>query len=151
MVADVDKPKLVFGFMRPIYNALEPISYLILRVALAAAIIPHGYEKIFLGAAQNATRNKIFALFGDPLVGVYFIAGLEFFGGIMLLFGLLTRIVAAAFAIEMAVIAFAVLFPSWWWTQRGMEYVLLMGMVALVLWMRGGGRFSLDRLIGREF
>jgi hypothetical protein len=32
-----------------------------------------------------------------------------------------------------------------------MEYALLMGLVALGIFLNGGGRYSLDRLIGREF
>jgi len=75
----------------------------------------------------------------------------EFFGGILLALGLFTRIVAAAFVIEMAVISFAVLYPNWSWGRRGMEYALFMGIVALAIFFRGGGRWSLDRLIGREF
>ena len=51
----------------------------------------------------------------------------------------------------MAVISFAVLYPNWSWGKRGMEYALFMGIVALAILLRGGGRYSLDRLIGREF
>jgi len=73
------------------------------------------------------------------------------FGGFMLALGLFTRIVAAAIAIEMAVICFAVLYPAWSWGHHGMEYALLMGLVALGVFLQGGGRYSLDHLIGREF
>jgi putative oxidoreductase len=87
----------------------------------------------------------------NPLAWAYFIGGLEFLGGIMLAIGLLTRIVAAAFVIEMLVISFAVLWPVWSWGRRGMEYALLMGIVALAILLRGGGRYSIDHYIGREF
>ena len=36
------------------------------------------------------------------------------------------------------------------WLDRGIEYPLLMGFLALQISIRGGGRFSLDRLLGRE-
>ena len=51
----------------------------------------------------------------------------------------------------MAGISFGVLYPNWSWGKRGMEYALFMGIVAFAILLRGGGRYSLDRLIGREF
>ena len=67
----------------------------------------------------------------------------------MLAAGLLTRPVAAAVAVFMAV---AVSFhaPTYFWGQGGIEMPLLWGLVALAYAIRGGGRYSLDRLIGRE-
>jgi hypothetical protein len=32
-----------------------------------------------------------------------------------------------------------------------MEYALFIGIIALAVFLRGGGPYSLDRLIGREF
>ena len=150
MVAETNDPKPILPFMGPVYAALEPLSYFIIRASLGFIIIPHGYEKLFLGAAQNTARNQVLKVFGDPIYGAYFIGGLEFFGGIALLIGLFTRFFAAAFVIEMMVISFAVLYPNWAWTQRGMEYALFMGLVSIGILIRGGGPFSLDRAIGRE-
>ena len=69
----------------------------------------------------------------------------------MLAVGLFTRIVAAAIAIETAVISFGVLWPVWGWAKHGMEYALLMGILALAILFRGGGRYSVDYYVGREF
>ena len=55
----------------------------------------------------------------------------------MLAVGLFTRIVAAAIAIETAVISFGVLWPVWGWAKHGMEYALLMGILALAILFRG--------------
>jgi putative oxidoreductase len=65
--------------------------------------------------------------------------------------GLFTRLVAFAFFIEMLVISFLVLWPHWWWGTRGMEYAVLMGILALAIFFRGGGRYSLDRRLAKEF
>ena len=54
-------------------------------------------------------------------------------------------------AIEMAVICFAILWPHWGWTHHGMEYALLMGVVSLAIFLRGGGRYSVDAMIAKEF
>lgn len=69
----------------------------------------------------------------------------------MLALGLFTRVAAAAIAIEMSVISFAVLYPHWDWGRHGMEYTVFMGLVALGIFLAGGGRYSLDGIIGREF
>jgi putative oxidoreductase len=113
--------------------------------------VPHGFAKLFQGDAVAASRNFVNFGWAYPLAWAYFIGALEFFGGLMLAVGLFTRVIAAAIVIEMAVISFAVLYPNWSWGKRGMEYALFMGIVAFAILLRGGGRYSLDRLIGREF
>lgn len=100
---------------------------------------------------MHAARNFVNFGWAFPLVWAYAIGVLEFFGGIMLVFGLFTRVVALAFTIEMGVIVFAVLWPHREWTNRGMEYPLLMGLIALGVFLNGGGRASLDRLMRKEF
>jgi putative oxidoreductase len=85
------------------------------------------------------------------LAWAYFVGALELFGGIMLAIGLFTRIVAAAFVIELLVISFGVLWPVWSWGQRGMEFALLMAIMSLAILFRGGGRYSVDHDLGREF
>jgi putative oxidoreductase len=51
----------------------------------------------------------------------------------------------------MAVIMFAHYLPNGFsWLSRGYEFVMLWGLVTLAIWWRGGGPYSLDRVIGRE-
>lgn len=151
MSTDVDRNRLYVPGMAGLYQALAPLSDVLIRVALGLIILPHGFNKLFLADAVPTSRN--FVLFGwaYPLAWAYFIGVVEFFGGILLALGLFTRVVAAALAIEMFVICFAVLWPNWGWNHRGMEYALLMGIVALAISFRGGGRWSLDRMMRKEF
>ena len=151
MDANIDRNRLHVSGVAGLYTALAPLSYTLIRVALGLILIPHGYAKLFLNDAVPASRN--FVLFGwaYPLAWAYFIGVVEFFGGILLALGLFTRVVAAAFVIEMSVICFAVLWPNWSWGRRGMEYALFMGIVALAIFFRGGGRWSLDNLMRKEF
>ena len=81
------------------------------------------------------------------------IAGLiEFFGGLMLAAGFMTRPIAALVFGMMAVAAIQVhLTLGFFWTNGGFEYPLFWGLTALSFVLRGGGRYSLDALIGREF
>jgi putative oxidoreductase len=66
--------------------------------------------------------------------------------------GLLTRIAAAMIAVEMLVI---VLLFQWqfgyFWTGRGYEFALLWLLLCVAIFFKGGGRYSVDRMIGREF
>lgn len=151
MDANIDRSRLRVPAAAALYEALAPLSYTLIRVALGVIIIPHGFSKLFLNDAVSASRNFVNFGWAYPLAWAYFIGVLEFFGGIMLALGLFTRVIAAAFVIEMGVICFAVLWPSWSWGRRGMEYALFMGIVALAIFFRGGGRWSLDNAMRKEF
>jgi putative oxidoreductase len=70
----------------------------------------------------------------------------------MLAIGLFTRPVALAIAIEMLVISFDVYWPNGFFAgTRGYEHTLLWGLIALAIAARGGGKQSVDALIGKEF
>ena len=76
----------------------------------------------------------------------------EFFGGLFLAIGLLTRPVAAAIAALMAVAAIQVhLGNGFFWANGGYEYPLMWGLIAIAFALRGGGAQSVDARIGREF
>lgn len=148
---EVDRKKLLVPAAAPPYEALGPLGYTLIRVALGLILLPHGFAKLFLNDAVPTSRHFVQWGWAYPLAWTYFIGALEFFGGLLLALGLFTRVAAAAFVIEMSVISFAVLYPHWDWGRHGMEYTLFMGIVALGICLAGGGRYSLDRLIGREF
>src|SRR3546814_1574491 len=74
--------------------------------------------------------------------------GLELFGGLGLLLGLFTRFWAAAIALEMAYITFFLYWDNGMsWLNRGYEFSLMWGLVCFAISLRGGGQFSLDRLM----
>jgi putative oxidoreductase len=76
---------------------------------------------------------------------------LETVGAVCIIVGLFTRFFAAALAIEMG-IAFLVVHMSKGFaaSQGGFEYVLLLGIVLFAIAIRGGGPYSVDRMIGKE-
>jgi len=146
----IEAGRLVFPGAAKLYAAVSPYSYAIVRIALGLILIPHGANKLFFGDAATASNTMAKLGLAAPLAWAYFIGVLEFFGGIMLALGLYTRAVALAFFIQMLVIAFGVLWPKWFWGGRGMEYVVLMGLVALAIFFRGGGPLSLDARLRKE-
>lgn len=76
---------------------------------------------------------------------------LETVGGLCILIGLFTRFFAAGLAIELG-IAFLVVHMSKGFAAGtgGYEYVLMLGIVAFAIAVRGGGPYSADAKIGKE-
>ena len=142
--------KLLFPALKPFYDALEPLSWLLIRCAAGLILAVHGWGKIARGAEAMAPT---FAKMGyeHPVPLIYFLILVEFVGGLAIAVGLFTRFFAARVTIEMAVIMFAHYLPNGFsWLNRGYEFVMLWGLVTLAIWWRGGGPYSLDRVIGRE-
>ena len=76
----------------------------------------------------------------------------EFFGGLLIAVGFLTRPAAVAATILLAVAVFKVHMPNGFFNMNGgYEYAMLWGFITLAVAFRGGGALSVDRAIGREF
>ena len=129
-----------------ITEALSPFVEPLLRVTTGLLLVPHGAQKLF-GATGQFFTTKL----GLP-ASLALVAGLiEFFGGFALAAGLATRLVAALVFGLMAVAVIFVHLPiGFFWMTGGFEYPLLWGVVALYFVVRGGGRYSVDAVIGRE-
>ena len=129
------------------------LGYALARVWMALLILPSGWEKVFdNGAARIAAGNVLKTGFYPPLFWAWVVAILELVGMAMLAVGLLTRPIAFMFFVEMAVITLAIQMPNgYFWTSRGAEFALMLFVVCLAFLFGGGGRYSLDRRLGREF
>ncbi|HEY7609468.1 MAG TPA: DoxX family protein [Alphaproteobacteria bacterium] len=120
------------------------------RLGAGLILAVHGWRKILL---RPATYVDAFAKMGfeSPMRLFYFLILVEFVGGLAVAVGFFTRFFAAAAAIEMAYIMFALYLPNGFsWTARGYEFVLLWGLVFVAIWLRGGGPYSVDRLLKRQ-
>jgi putative oxidoreductase len=91
-----------------------------------------------------------------PAPFAYLAMAAEFFGGLGLILGFLTRIAAFGIAVNMVVAVAMVhssfgFFMNWTGTQKGegFEYHLLTLAITAFLIIRGAGAFSLDRLLAR--
>jgi len=143
------EPRLLVPALRPFYDAVRPLSWLVIRLTAGLMIIPHGWPKIQAGVAATAATALVRRGIqpAEPLAVV--LMTLETIGGLCVALGLFTRFWAAAIAIEMFVIAYQY-FPAFGWTRPGYEYPLMWGLVMLAIALRGGGPWSLDRRLGRE-
>jgi putative oxidoreductase len=128
-------------------NRLQPLAQLVMRLALGAIMIAHGYRKVFGGFHRHM---DMVASLGLPSWMAYLSTGTEFFGGIAIILGLGTRFFSLAFAIEMGVAIWKVHFKSGLTGQGGYEFPLALVTIALALACFGGGPwgFSFPRLGG---
>jgi putative oxidoreductase len=146
--------RLYFPGLAGLYRGLAPYGYPLIRFAAGVILIPHGWAKLFGGAAPFVA-DKILAPLGVPAphAMVYFLGLLETVGVAALALGLFTRAIAAMLAVELLIITFAVHFPrgySFASQGGGYEYPLLLTVIYIGIFMRGSDRCSIDRLIGRQ-
>ena len=80
------------------------------------------------------------------ILWAYVIIFLELAGGICLIIGLFTRFFAAAL-IALLVVHLPRGYAA---SGGGYEYVLLIGAACFLIAIRGGGPYSVDRMIGKE-
>ena len=147
-----DEPKLIFPALGGLYQRFSPFSYAFMRFATGAVLVPHGVQKV-LNVPISKFAPNIAAKglpFAEALAYLAYFA--ESAAAACLAIGLLTRIAAAMIGIEMLVIVF---FFQWqfgyFWTTRGYEYALLWLLLCIGIFFKGGGRYSIDRIIGNEF
>jgi putative oxidoreductase len=156
-MTETAKPRLIVPGVAGLYAAGSCLAWPLIRVVCGLFLMPHGAQKLFgwFGGYGLAATGEFFAtkLGLQPGFLVALLSGLvEFGGGALLVLGLLTRPAALGVVILMAVAVFAVHLPNgYFWNDLGYEYPLMWGLVALAIFFRGGGKLSLDRLIGREF
>jgi putative oxidoreductase len=142
--------KLVWPSLHKFYSPCSEIAYALLRVVIGCILFMHGWAKFGAGAGAVAAMMAKNGL--EPASAFAYAAMfLETIGAICIVIGLFTRFFAAALAIEMAIALLVVHLPKGFSAgQGGYEYVLLIGIVLFVIAIRGGGRYSVDRMIGKE-
>ena len=151
------EPKLVLPFLAPFYAVARDLSYPLMRITLGGLMLFHAFTsgkltgKVTVAAfAANLAKRGL-----EPSVPLaYLVYFSETVGAVCLMVGLLTRFVAAAMAIELAVITFAVYWPNGFHfattANGGAELPFLWGLMVFFVALRGGGPYSLDRKIGWE-
>jgi putative oxidoreductase len=135
----------------------DSITTAILRVVLGVIFFAHGAQKMlgwFGGFGFSATMNAFTNTMNIPAPLAFLAIAAEFFGGLGLIVGFLTRIAALGVTVNMLVAVTMVhhafgFFMNWAGTQQGegFEFHLLVLSVTAFLILRGAGAFSVDRAI----
>ena len=121
----------------------QPLALLVLRLVLGAIMIGHGYHKVFGG--MDKVVHMVTGL-GLPGWSAYLSAYTEFFGGILVIVGLFTRIVALAILIDMIVAISKVHLKKGLVGQGGYEFPLSLAAIAFALILFGAGPIALDAI-----
>jgi len=130
------------------YRPFEPLAYAFIRFCTGALIVPHGIDRLFY-SGSHAELGGFLASIPASAIGAF-----ELVGGAFVALGLLTRPIALLFAIEWAGIAFAVPTPSgtsWVMAGESLHFPTWVAALCVAFVLRGGGYYSLDRLMGKEF
>jgi len=135
----------------------DSISTAIVRVVLGFVFFAHGAQKMlgwFGGPGFQGTMDLFTHLMHIPAPLAFLAIAAEFFGGLGLIFGFLTRIAALGIATNMVVAIATVhrafgFFMNWSGAQKGegFEFHLLVLAITGFLLIRGAGAFSVDRAI----
>ncbi len=146
--------------LKKLLKTEDDTATLILRVLLGVVFFPHGMQKLlgvyggpgFEGAMHMFTTNL-----GIPAVFAFLAIMAEGLGSLGLLTGLLTRVAAFGITVEM-IVAVKMLhwqngfYMNWFGNQKGegFEYHLLVIAIGIALMIKGGGKWSVDRLIAKK-
>ena len=130
--------------MAQLYANLEkarPYILSIVRIMVALLFLEHGLQKFFG-----------FPTAGPPMSPLLYVQGvIEIVGGLLLLVGMFTRVVAFVLAGDMAVAYFLAHFPrSFFPAVNAGDAAVLYCFIFLYMMFAGGGIWSVDRATGLD-
>jgi putative oxidoreductase len=135
----------------------DSIATSILRLVLGVVFFAHGAQKMlgwFGGFGYAGTMGYFTGFAHIPAPLAFLAIAAEFFGGIGLILGFLTRIAAFGIGVNMLVAIMTVHLPfgffmNWTGSQKGegFEFHLLVLAIVVFLMIRGAGAFSVDRVL----
>lgn len=131
------------------------IDTLPIRVGAGIIFSAHGAQKLFGwfgGYGLEGTAGWMDSIGLGPGYLMALLAGsAEFFGGLLLIFGLLVRPTAVVLAITMLVAIFAVHFGNGlFMANNGYEFALTLFVVSASLAVRGAGSYSADQVLAQR-
>jgi putative oxidoreductase len=145
---------------RKLFSTSNDFVLTIVRLMLGVTFFMHGAQKMlgwFGGYGFHGTMGFFTQQMGIPAPLAFLAICAEFFGGLGLLVGLLSRIAALGIIANMLVAIATVhhvngFFMNWTGQQKGegFEYHLLAIALAIVVLVRGSGSISIDRAIAGE-
>ncbi|MFL3649944.1 MAG: DoxX family protein [Pseudoalteromonas sp.] len=141
--------------LQKILNSKAGAAALILRVPVGLILAAHGAQKLFAwfgGYGLEETGQWMASIGLEPGYWLALMAGsAEFFGGIALAFGLLTRPAALVTAFTMLIAIFSVhINNGLFMANNGYEYALTLLVATAALAIQGAGSFSVDSVIAKK-
>lgn len=125
-------------------DRLQPLALLLMRLALGAIMVAHGYHKVFGGLHHHA---QMVAGLGLPAWLGYVSAFVELLGGLLILVGFFTRAAAFALCVELVVAIWKVHLHNGLVGPTGFEFPLAVATLAFALIFFGGGPIAIDHVL----
>jgi putative oxidoreductase len=141
--------------IKKLFQTNDDWALLVLRVLLGLVFFPHGMQKLttmFGGYGFEGTMGFFTGKLGIAAFFAFLAIMAEGLGWLGLVTGFLTRVAAFGIAVNMAVAVYLLhfqngFFMNWFGTQKGegYEFHILVIAIAIVLMIRGGGKWSIDK------
>ena len=148
-------------FMKYLFQTNDKFSYWVPRVILGCVMLPHGAQKLFGwfgGFGFTNTMTYFTQTAGLPWIIAFLIIMGESLGSLGLIVGFFTRLSALGLICIMVGAITTVHIPNgffmnWFGKQagEGFEYHLLVIGMSIPLLINGGGKYSVDVLINKNF
>jgi putative oxidoreductase len=142
--------------MNKVFTTNDNITATIVRIVLGIVLFPHGAQLLlgwFGGYGFSGSMGFLTGAAHLPYFVALLVILIQFFGSLMLILGVGTRIAALGiFGLFVGMILTSHLdngfFMNWFGAQKGegYEYHLLVLGMSLALLIKGAGKWSIDRL-----
>jgi putative oxidoreductase len=116
----------------------------LLRITIGTVFVAHGGQKFFMGFHNVAEFLNSLGI-PQPTAMAILLTAVEFFGGLAIILGILTRYIAIMLAFDMAVAIVTFHWRSGFFMPNGIEYPMVLLVANLTLILFGGGEAELYR------
>jgi putative oxidoreductase len=145
----------ITSIINSITKTEQSLSQLPLRLIAGLIFSAHGAQKLFAwfgGYGLDGTGQWMESIGLTPGFLMALLAGsAEFFGGLLLIVGFLTRPTSFVLAVTMIVAIFSVHITSGLFiSNNGYEFALALLAITLALFIQGGGKYSIDNAAYRQ-
>jgi putative oxidoreductase len=123
---------------------------LLVRAALGIVFVAHGWQKLAVYGVSGVATGFEQMGFPVPMLNAAIITAVEFGGGLLLIAGAGTRVVAALLAFAMLVATVVAHGSAGFFLPTGYEFALTLMLVNLALTQTGAGRYSVDARLGAQ-
>lgn len=142
--------RLIIPALGPVYGNLSEFAETLLRVVAGVALVTHGFPKIMNPLGPTGMVESLGIFPGPAEIWAVLLSMTEFFGGILIAIGLLTRPASfAAMIVLLVTVYFHWIFKSEGYS--GAEKSILWAAIMFYFVIRGANSHSLDARIGKTF